>query len=148
MVRFYSFFVFLFLVQISLAQQTVGLFLNDTTSLNGYTLFAPAISKITYLIDNCGNEVHRWDQSTTNPGASVYLLENGNLLRTGRLNSNFNGGGSGGRLEIFSWEGDLIWQYDYTSNIFHHHHDLAVMPNGNILLIAWETRVECGIRTS
>jgi hypothetical protein len=142
MAKLYCLFAFLLLVQISFAQQTVGLFLNDSTSLNGYTLFAPGSSKITYLVDNCGNEVHRWDQSTTNPGASVYLLENGNLLRTGRISSNFNGGGTGGRLEIFNWEGDLIWQYDYSSNIYHHHHDVAPMANGNILLIAWETRVE------
>ena len=142
MAKIYSIFLFLFLVQFSSAQQTVGLFLNDSTSLNGYTLFGPGASKITYLIDNCGNEVHRWDQSTTNPGASVYLLENGNLLRTGRLNSNFNGGGTGGRLEIFNWEGDLIWQYDYSTSTYHHHHDVAPMPNGNILLIAWESRVE------
>lgn len=142
MVKLYCILVFLLLVQISSAQQTVGLFLNNSTSLNGYTLFTHGNSKVTYLIDNCGNEVHRWDQSTTNPGASVYLLENGNLLRTGRINSNFNGGGTGGRLEIFNWEGDLIWQYDYTSNTYHHHHDVAPMPNGNILLIAWESRVE------
>lgn len=142
MVKIYPFFVLLFLTQLSFAQQTVGLFLNDSTAVNGYTLFAPSVSKITYLIDNCGNEVHRWDQSETNPGASVYLLENGNLLRTGRINSNFTAGGTGGRLEIFNWEGDLIWQYDYSSNQYHHHHDVAPMPNGNILLIAWEARVE------
>lgn len=141
MAKFYALFAFLFLIQISSAGQTIGLFLNDSTSLNGYTLFSQGNSKITYLIDNCGNEVHRWDQSTTNPGASVYLLENGNLLRTGRINSNFNGGGTGGRLEIFNWEGDLVWQYDYSSNVYHHHHDVAPMANGNILLIAWETRV-------
>ncbi len=145
MVKFYCLFAFLFSVQISFAQQTVGLFLNDSTSLNGYTLFTHGNSKITYLIDNCGNEVHRWDQSTTNPGASVYLLENGNLLRTGRINSNFNGGGTGGRLEIFNWDGDLIWQYDYSSNTYHHHHDVAPMANGNILLIAWESRDEAEI---
>ncbi|MFK7773863.1 MAG: aryl-sulfate sulfotransferase [Saprospiraceae bacterium] len=148
MTKFYCLFAFLFLVQISSTGQTVGLFLNDSISLNGYTLFSHGNSKITYLIDNCGNEVHRWDQSTTNPGASVYLLENGNLLRTGRINSNFNGGGTGGRLEIFNWEGDLIWQYDYSSNTYHHHHDVAPMANGNILLIAWETRVEVELETA
>ena len=145
MARFHFLFAFLFLVQILFAQQTVGLLLNDSTSLNGYTLFTHGNSKITYLIDNCGNEVHRWDQSTTNPGASVYLLENGNLLRTGRINSNFNGGGTGGRLEIFNWEGDLIWQYDYSTNNYHHHHDVSPMANGNILLIAWESRDEAEI---
>ena len=127
----------LFLFHVGFSQQTVGLFFNDSTSYNGYTLFAPGATTNTYLIDNCGNIVNQWSASTTNPGASVYLLENGNLLRTGRVSGNFNGGGAGGRIEIFSWDDELLWSYDYAEFEFHHHHDVAYMPNGNILLIAW-----------
>ena len=50
--------------------QTVGLFLNDSTALNGYTLFS--VNRNTYLIDNCGYEVHRWS-SSSNVGLSTYL---------------------------------------------------------------------------
>ena len=49
-----------------------------------------------------------------------------------------NAGGTGGRLEIYNWEGDLIWAYEYSSDEYHHHHDVEILPNGNILLIAWE----------
>ncbi len=118
------------------AQQTVGLFLNDSLAYNGYTLIAPEYTD-TYLIDNCGYVVNTW-QADQHPGSSTYLLENGNLLRTGYINGTFNTGGVGGRIEIFSWEGDLLWRYDYASPGFHQHHDIAALPNGNILLIAWD----------
>ena len=115
--------------------QTVGLFENDSHSENGYTLFT--VGKKTFLIDNCGLLINEWI-SDYNPGLSVYLLENGNLLRTGRVTGEFNGGGVGGRLELFNWEGDLLWRASYVSDSYHHHHDIAPLPNGNVLLIAWE----------
>jgi hypothetical protein len=118
-------------------QQTLGLFLNDSLSFNGYTLFAPSSYETTYLIDNCGYLVKSWT-SDNRPGMSAYLLENGDLLRAARITSNFNSGGSGGRVERFDWDGNLLWGYDYSSNTYHQHHDITPMPNGNVLLVAWE----------
>ncbi|MEZ4953569.1 MAG: aryl-sulfate sulfotransferase [Saprospiraceae bacterium] len=115
--------------------QTMGIFLNDSLSVNGYTLFT--VNKITYLIDNCGFEVNRW-VSNYQSNSAIYLLENGNLLRTGRVSGSFSGGGIGGRIELFNWEGDLLWAYDYATADYHQHHDIEPMPNGNILILAWE----------
>ena len=62
--------------------RTVGLFLNDTAhAFKGYTLFAPKQNTMTYLINNDGRIVHEWTASKYPPGQSVYLLENGDLLR-------------------------------------------------------------------
>ncbi len=120
------------------AQQTVGLFLNDSLAFNGYTLLIPNSNTNTYLLDNCGEVVHGW-ASGYRPGNVAYLLENGNLLRTGRIpNSSFNAGGSGGHIELQDWDGNLLWSYDYSSAAFQQHHDVEYLPNGNILLIAWE----------
>ncbi len=138
MKKIYFTFILILFSNFVFSQQTVGLFLNDSTSFNGYTLMAPSALNETFLIDNCGYEVHRWDTSTLPPGNSVYLLDNGNLLKTARINSDFIAGGTGGRLEMYNWEDELIWSYEYTSSDYHHHHDVAPMPNGNILLIAWE----------
>lgn len=119
------------------AQQTVGLFLNDTNSFNGYTLFAPSSSTTTYLIDNCGFEINSWN-SAYFPGIAAYFLENGHLIRAGRLsNSTFTGGGSGGLLQEFDWNGNLVWEYTYSNADHHQHHDFEVLPNGNILILAW-----------
>lgn len=111
--------------------------MNDPRAFDGYTLFAPSASLKTYLIDNCGRLIHQWT-STFTPGQSVYLLQDGSILRTARINSTFQGGGSGGRIENYSWENTLLWSYVYSSAEYHQHHDIELLPNGNILILAWE----------
>ena len=133
---------FVLLGNIGYAQQTVGLFQNSANAFEGYTLFAPLSSNTTFLINNCGQKVHEW-QSSSNPGNSVYLLENGDLLHTGRIaNSTFNVGGFGGRIELLDWNSTVLWSYDYSSNDHCQHHDVEYLPNGNILLIAWEKKTQ------
>jgi len=117
--------------------QTMGLFMQSEAAQNGYTLIAPSSSEEVYLIDNCGKEIHQWVTNST-PGLSTYLLENGDLLRTGRIPSSFGGGGTGGRIERISWNSDLLWGYTFSTEDYHQHHDVELLPNGNILVIAWE----------
>lgn len=104
----------------------------------GYTLFAPMSSDTTYLIDLDGNAVRTW-KSAFLPSAWVYLVDNGHLLRGGsdRGTSPFGGGGQGGRFQEFDLEGNLVWDFQYNETRLPHH-DVAVLPNGNILAIAWE----------
>lgn len=121
----------------STAQQTLGVMSIEPAAYNGYTLFAPWNNSTTYLIDLCGNKVKQWE-SAYMPAASVYLLENGTLLRTGNLfNTTFNGSGGGGIIENFEWSGSLNWQITHSSDSFCLHHDIEYLPNGNILAIAW-----------
>jgi hypothetical protein len=128
--------------------QTVGLFLNDSSSFNGYTFFAPASFTNTYLINNEGLLVNSW-VGTHPPALSAYLLENGNLLRTATIfNSTFSGGGSGGLIEEFNWDGNLVWEYQYSSNLYYQHHDIEKLPNGNVLVIAWEYKDGEEVETS
>ena len=121
--------------------QTVGLFLNDEQSFNGYTLFSPMRSTMTYLINNEGREVHSWN--TGNYSAqSVYLSENGNLLHTANPfgNNVINAGGAGGLVQEINWDGNLVWSYELNNEQYRLHHDIEVLPNGNILMIAWENK--------
>jgi len=133
--RILSLFVCLSITPFISVAQTIGLIQNSPEAYNGYTLFSN--NEITYLVDNCGDLVHTW-QSQYPPGNSLYLLENGNLLRTARISGDFSGGGIGGRIELFSWEGILLWAYEHASFDYHHHHDIEPLPNGNFLLVAWE----------
>ncbi len=122
--------------------QTVGLFLNTPDAYEGYTLFAPISSGTTYLINNEGRQVHSWT-SGYEPGNSVYFLENGNLLRTCRLgNPIFTGGGTGGLVQEIDWDGNLVWEFQYSSDLFCQHHDVEYLPNGNVLMIAWEYKTK------
>ena len=108
-----------------------GVIVNEKGSFKGYTLFAPINSTMTYLIDNEGRTVNTWN-SDYRPGHSVYLLENGHLLRTGamgpRENSPFRAGGSGGHVQEFTWDGELVWDYVYASDqhLLHHYKGLSL----------------------
>ncbi len=105
---------------------------------SGYNLFAPLTSTNTYLINNNGSTVHTWS-SQYRPGNAVYLLEDGTLLRTANSGgTNFSAGGAGGRVEQFDWAGNLLWNYNYNSPAYRQHHDVRMLPSGNILMIAWE----------
>jgi Arylsulfotransferase (ASST)/Secretion system C-terminal sorting domain len=123
------------------AQPTIGLIAHNAGSLDdGYVLFAPIGSTNTYLVDKCGNLIHTWP-STYRPGQSCYLLPDGSLLRTGNTNNTiFTSGGKGGIIEKIDWDGNVIWSYSISSAIECQHHDIKPMPNGNILVIAWEAK--------
>ena len=77
-------------------------------------------------------------------GLAVYLTQNGNLIRTdiSEINPVFLSGGIGGRVEIFDWNGTLIWEFEYSTENYCLHHDIEVLPNGNILMSAYEYKSE------
>jgi len=105
-----------------------------------YTLFAPMSSGVTYLVDINGQVVRTW-KSTLLPSAWIYFLDNGHVLRGGsdRGLSPMSGGGQGGRFQEFDFDGNLVWDFVYNTPQLPHH-DVAVLPNGNILAIAWESK--------
>lgn len=131
----------LFFVQQLIAQPTVGLKTYDASiSYEGMTLFDPLADPGTYLIDNCGKLVHSW-QSAYKPRLSSYLLENGNLLRTckgGAENPAFNQANPVGRVELLDWNSTVLWSYVFSNDTLLQHHDIEPMPNGNILILAWD----------
>jgi hypothetical protein len=107
---------------------------------DGYTLFAPMQSNITYLINNSEEVVHTWG-STYRPGFSAYLLENGNLLRTASVETspNFTAGfGAGGYVQEINGNGTIVWEFEYSNGQHLLHHDIEALPNNNVLMIAWE----------
>ena len=126
---------------VSLAQEhTIGWFLNSEDAYDGYTLFAPISYTETYLIDNCGKLIHSWS-SDFKPALSAYLLENGTLLRTGKVNNQtFNAGGSGGIIERIGENNEITWSYQISNNTQCQHHDIEFLPNGNVLVIVWDLK--------
>ncbi len=126
--------------------RTVGLFLNSPKAFDGYTLFAPKHNTMTYLINNEGQVVHEWTKSQYEPGQTVYLLENGHLLRCCFTHArDFTRGGEGGRLEEYDWDDNLVWEFDYATDAHMLHHDIRPLLNGNILALAVEKKTvdEC-----
>ncbi len=103
---------------------TVGLLMNTERALDGYTLFSPMAEGNAYLIDNAGRPVHSWD-IRTDGNTTPYLLDDGSVIRA-------NGG-----FTQFAWDGSIVWDFDYT---YQGHHDIEVLPNGNVLVLAYEPK--------
>ena len=120
----------------SYSQNTVGTISITEEAYDAYTLVS--INTKAYLIDNCGQVINEWTSQYL-PGSAIYLLPNGNILRAGKLedgSSNIGFGGQGGIVEMFDWDGNIIWSYTHSSNEFRQHHDIYPLPNGNILILA------------
>ncbi|MEI7727473.1 MAG: SUMF1/EgtB/PvdO family nonheme iron enzyme, partial [Bacteroidota bacterium] len=137
------FSILLLLAETNFGQtRTIGVIINDTSNtFSGYTLFAPKQNSMTYLINNEGRKINEWTASAYPPGQSVYLLENGHLLRTcmtpGQLGT---GGGEGGRVEEYDWNDSLVWALDYSTSTCMQHHDIKRLPNGNIIMLVVEKK--------
>lgn len=106
----------------------------------GYTLYGPSNGRVTYLRDLNNNIVKQWNHAR-NGGYTYYLLESGHLLRTTNApNIRINGGGAQGIVNKYDWNGNLVWEYTYSSATVQAHHDIEPLPNGNVLMIAWEVK--------
>jgi hypothetical protein len=118
-----------------------GLLERTEAATPGYVLFNPLKSATTYLIDKDGQVVHTWTSELGISGGT-YLRDNGNLFRsaTDVHAPVFGGGGQGGAFQEFTWEGELAWEYYFSSEDYRPHHDVALLPNGNFLAIAWESK--------
>jgi len=123
------------------ATQGVGLIRNDPGAYVGYTLISPLQSKSTFLIDMNGQVVKTWATDST-PSSLAYLLESGNLLRSGLApNPPFGRtAGGGGKMQEFNWNGELVWDFTYGTATVTQHHDFWRMPNGNVLLLVKEKK--------
>ena len=128
----------------SYPDRTVGLRLCKTGASEGYTLFSPILATETYLIDMFGRLVHSWEGEGS-PAHAVYLLSDGTLLRTVKMETHpifEDPGGAGGHIHIHDWDGKKLWDFEYSGPDYLLHHDVAVMPNGNILMLAWNMKTK------
>ena len=107
-------------------------------------MFFPDFQPDVFLINNCGQKVHSWtEEGDFAAGLSVYLTEDGNLIKGKRPGIDpsdvmLRGSGQGGIVELRDWDNNLLWEYELLSGNRRLHHDIEPLPNGNILMIAWE----------
>ncbi len=100
----------------------------------GLRVFQAIGSLPTRIVDNLGNVVHSY------PGGAVlsaHVAEDGTLVRSQQI-----GGiavpGATGRLQRLAFDGTVLWQFDVSGPFEYAHHDIEPMPNGNVLVIAWD----------
>ncbi|HEX2621783.1 MAG TPA: aryl-sulfate sulfotransferase [Phototrophicaceae bacterium] len=123
-----------------------GVTVNTGEEEAGYVLFPVIQSKKTLLLSNDGRIVKVWDGDYYSAYSS-YLKDNGDLVRAVALpETSFGPVGPwsymSGRVEELSWDGDLLWSYESSSEHQMGHHDIRVMPNGHILLLVYDRHFE------
>ncbi len=116
-----------------------GLRVRTEAAFAGHTLVAPLVSTRVHLVDLAGDVAHTWETGLA-PGGWCRLLDDGSLLHVGRQDSDpkFRGGGIGGIIRRLAPNGEVLWRMDFADDMRCQHHDALPLPNGNLLLIAWD----------
>ena len=105
----------------------------------GFRIYSPHNTFKTFLIDVNGQIVHTWD-TTYFPGNSPYLLDDGTLIRAGKAPNGPGIGGEGGAIERLAFDSTVLWDFRLDGPGFFSHHDIEVLPNGNVLAIVWDEK--------
>ena len=143
----YNLLLILFLLPfLSQAQNTVGLISYDPSrAFDGFNLIYPHNQPNVYLFNNCGEIIQVWEDTLDiRPGNTAYLRPDGRLVVAKRHNVVVNdriwAGGGGATVEIRDWDNNLEWSFTLNNDTARLHHDIEVLPNGNILMLAWEVK--------
>ncbi|CAN5584129.1 hypothetical protein BH11BAC1_BH11BAC1_08850 [soil metagenome] len=107
-----------------------------------YTLYGTMGGSNAYLVDTNGATYHTWTFSATNhTGYSTYMMPGGTLVRSvSHAGNSFTGGGMTGQVQKVDWNGNITWDYVYSTAQYCMHHDICPMPNGNVMLISYELK--------
>lgn len=128
---------------------TISFFLSFCFSIQslGETLYSTVLSSppegqlfYTYLIDNNNNILNEWEHEEC-VAHTPYLTSDSILVRPARVSQTFfNAGGVGGQIEKIDWDGNILWNYLFANTSYQQHHDIEILPNGNILFISFSRK--------
>jgi hypothetical protein len=102
----------------------------------GLTIISLRTTTESYLIDTDHNVVKTWHGSDL-PTELAYMLPDSSVLRPCRVPG---AEGRGGRIQRIDTNDVLVWDFLFSDNDYLQHHDIEPMPNGNVLMVAWERR--------
>jgi len=125
-------------------QTTIGelgtvTFYNQALVEDHYILVNDAAANSVYLMDKNANIVYEWPLGDRKIGNDVLLLEDGTLLASLQTEGpDILFGGFGGTIQLIAKDGGALWDFNYSNTEHRSHHDVELLPNGNILAIAWE----------
>lgn len=114
-----------------------------------YTLYSVQNSTTTQLLDTNRNVVKTWTHTGYKTGYSSYLMPGGYLWKTiARTGNSFTGGPICGQVIKMDWNGNILWDYVYSTTDYCTHHDFCPLPNGNVLLIAYERHTAADVASA
>ena len=107
---------------------------------NGYSLYNEMGGNTVYLIDKDQNIAHSWSCDLA-CNYSVLLKDNGNIVRGGiDFNSQIFAAATAGIIQELDSNANVVWEFTYSDADHISHHDIALLPNGNVLLTAYEVK--------
>ncbi len=123
-IRFFSgplFYLFFGLILLQVSAQEV---------YDGYIFYSK--ENACFLVDNEGNEIHKWESEYRAAGAA-HLLRDSSVLYIGEDFKEFPivPALAGGRFQIIKWNGELAWDFKYATSEYVPHHNIEVMHNNN-----------------
>ena len=115
-------------------------FFSANTGLDGYIMVDDARHDRVFLMNTAAEIVYEWDLPS-GIGNDVELLEDGRLLgimKDENANQDISFGGYGGKLQFVRPDSSVEWNYDISTNELLCHHDVELLPNGNVITLVWE----------
>jgi hypothetical protein len=95
-------------------------------------------SNTAFLVDKQGNKKYEWTFNSP-LGNDLEILPNGQLLGIFKdENAAITFGGYGGIVRLINTDNSIAWEYTVSSIDEMAHHDVEMLPNGNILILVWE----------
>ncbi|MRX63254.1 aryl-sulfate sulfotransferase [Maribacter luteus] len=109
---------------------------------NGYVLVNDASDNRVYLMTKEAKVVYEWNLPA-GIGNDAELMDDGRLLVS--LNAEnvfYDIGGYAGRIQLINPDRSVAWDYLYSSQESISHHDVEMLPDGNILFLAWQKKTK------
>lgn len=107
---------------------------------DGYALYNLMNQTTSRLVNAQGQISYTWNCPTTYSYAMA-LKPNGNIVRTAVNTGNqINTAAVSGKVQELNPQGQVVWEFVYSSADYVTHHDMCLMPNGNVLLLAYVRR--------
>ncbi|MBU3677279.1 MAG: hypothetical protein FGM54_08915 [Chitinophagaceae bacterium] len=109
---------------------------------NGRTLYATQNGTTAILMDTNQVTLKTWTFAAADrTGYSTHMEPGGTLVRAvTKTGNSFVGGPICGKVQKVDYNGNIVWDFVYSTTDYCTHHDICPMPNGNVLVIAYERR--------
>lgn len=113
--------------------------LNPDKVDDNYILVNDAGANRVYIINKEAKLLYEWTL-TNNIGNDVILLPDGNLLASLEADvPKIQIGGKGGKIQMIQPDSSVEWEFIYSSIDGETHHDIELLPNGNIIAMVWNS---------
>ena len=113
-------------------------FYDENNMSDDFVFVVENSSTNSYLINKQGFKLWEWNFDI-NSGNDLEILPNGDLVGIFKSTDPFiDFGGWGGIAKILDKNNNTLWEYEISDENTISHHDVEMLPNGNILIMIWE----------